>query len=368
MNNFSREQISIFGSFKDKDLELSYQMQTFSEFHKIVVSCVAGVFALFLLFSLPELASSDFSGFIKDISVRFSSIAFYIIIYYFFGRFKNYKSYIITITILEFSFSLFYILILMQYANMNFSIKCMDIIILVTVFFVTPNKLANSIFSAITLILSFTIFCLFNKAHFTQDSSYVAGSVHIVIAFSLNAFSSFRFNFYKRSQFYDNVMLQNLLNTDTLTGAFTRVKFDNEIKKQIAFSQQTGRKMSLAIFDIDNFKRINDTYGHLEGDNVLSGIANIVIENLRLRDILTRWGGEEFVIVFPCTGLASAVKTAERLRIKISDAAFSIGEVVTCSFGVTEFKKGDTPVSLLRRADNLLYEAKASGKNVVCAN
>jgi diguanylate cyclase (GGDEF)-like protein len=163
-------------------------------------------------------------------------------------------------------------------------------------------------------------------------------------------------------------MLQNLLNTDTLTGAFTRVKFDNEIKKQIAFSQQTGRKMSLAIFDIDNFKRINDTYGHLEGDNVLSGIANIVIENLRLRDILTRWGGEEFVIVFPCTGLASAVKTAERLRIKISDAAFSIGEVVTCSFGVTEFKKGDTPVSLLRRADNLLYEAKASGKNVVCAN
>jgi diguanylate cyclase (GGDEF)-like protein len=255
----------------------------------------------------------------------------------------------------------------MQSVNMNFSIKSMDIIILVTIFFIFPNNWANTFFAAIVLILSFAIFCAFNTARFTQNNSYLAGAVYIAAAFCLNVFSSYRFNFYKRSQFYDNLMLHNLLNTDTLTGAFTRVKFDEEIKKQIAFSQQTGRKMSLAIFDIDNFKRINDTYGHLEGDNVLSGIANIVNQNMRPRDILTRWGGEEFVIVFPGTGLTSAVKTAERLRMTISDAEFNIGNTVTCSFGVTEFKKGDTPVSLLRRADKLLYEAKSSGKNIVCA-
>lgn len=367
MNIWSNDQISVLGVFRDKDLELSFQTKTFKDLNKAISLCSFLLFTTYLLFSLPELVKLQIPCFIRDLSIRILTVLFYLILYYFLGRFKNYRSYILIITTFEFCFIFFYILLLAQYSNMSFTVICMATIVIITLFTILPNNWLNSFFASLLFLLSFALFCMFNTYRFSVDKNYISGSIYIAIVFALNTFNSYRYNFSKRSQFYDNVMLHNLLNTDTLTGAFTRVKFDEEIKKHISISQQTGRRLSIAIFDIDNFKRINDTYGHLEGDNILSGIANIVNENMRPRDILTRWGGEEFVIVFPCTGLASAIRISERLRLNISNTEFSIGECVTCSFGVTEYKKGDTPISLLRRADKLLYEAKSSGKNAVRA-
>jgi len=133
-------------------------------------------------------------------------------------------------------------------------------------------------------------------------------------------------------------------------------------------ARQTGRIFSLIIFDIDDFKRINDTYGHLTGDRVLTTIVTIVTSNKRNADILTRWGGEEFILLLPSTRLNEANRIAERLKTLISEYDFGLDNIVTCSFGVTEFRKNDTRTTLFRRADKLLYDAKAQGKNIVISD
>lgn len=353
-------------SFRDKDLELSYQTQYFSQFKKTVIRSIVAVMAVFILFFIPDIVYFVNIGvLIRSIAIRLSSIVLFVILFYVFGKSKNSHSYFLTINAMELSFIVFYLLILSNYSNMNFIIKCMDIIVIITFYFSFPNRWDISILTSLSLILSFAVFCACNTRHFTQDSSYGVGAIYIGIAFSLNAINAYRINYYKRSQFYNIMVLKKLVNTDTLTGAFTRAKFNEDIGKQVSISKQTGRSFAIAIFDIDDFKHINDTYGHIEGDGVLTGIVNIVTKNKRPKDVLTRWGGEEFVVIFPSTGLSTAVRISERLRIDISTTIFSIGERVTCSFGVTEFEQNDTPISLMRRADKLMYEAKTAGKNTV---
>lgn len=365
------DKITFMGTFKNKDLELSFQAQTFAKIRKYLFPCIMSVLAIYLLFSIPYLINSSLDTFLQNFTLRFSTIILFYIIYFAFGRFKNYRSYILTITIYEFIFSILYIFLISRSLSINFAVecnfavKCLDIVIFLTIYFLFPNKWFHSFSASVFLLALFSLYTIFYLSHFVKDTSYLPGSVYLAIIFILNAFNSYRTGYYKRLQFYDNLMLQNLLNIDTLTGAYTRIKFDEEIKNQIAIAEQMEIKLSIAIFDIDNFKRINDTYGHLEGDKILTGIVEIINENKRPRDILTRWGGEEFVILFPSTSLENAAKISERHRHEIADFDFSIGEHVTCSFGVTEYCEGDTPVTILRRADKLLYTAKASGKNVV---
>lgn len=354
--------------FKDKDLELSYLAQSFSTYKKVIIPFLIAALSFFMFFSLPDyFILCDHSVFLRIFVIRLTLVAIIIFLYFFFGKLKNFHSYIRTVNAAEF-FTIFYLLILSNYQNMNFLIKCMDIIVIITLYFSFPNNWLYSLMESLAIIASFFIFFLFNTARFEKDGINGAGAVYIGIIFLFNAINFYRINYYKRSQFYDTNILKKLLYTDTLTGAFNRAKFDEDIKKQISISMRTGHRLSITIFDIDNFKRINDTYGHIEGDNVLTGIANAVKNSKRSKDILTRWGGEEFVILFPSTGLSSAVKITERLRFVISSTIFSINEKVTCSFGVTEYQRGDTPTTLLRRADKLLYDAKATGKNCVVSN
>jgi two-component system, cell cycle response regulator len=369
MNYLKIEQISLTCSFKDKDLELSFATQSFKKFKKKVIPCFAAAMIVFMLFCVPDLTvSANEDIFVKNLVIRLSAAALFFIFYIAFGRLKNNYSYLLTVNAMELGFIFFYLMVLSDYSNMNFIIKCMDIIVIITLYFIFPNKWIYAVLTSFALVSSFTVFCICNASRFTQNSSYAAGGVYITLTFALNALNFYRINYYERAQFYNISILKKLINTDTLTGAFTRAKFDEDIKRHIALSKQTGRRFSITIFDIDDFKRINDTYGHIEGDRVLAEIARTVTKNKRPRDILTRWGGEEFVVLFPSTALPAAEKIAERLCFAISSTDFSIGEQVTCSFGVTEFQKGDTAISLLRRADKLMYDAKAAGKNIVASD
>lgn len=154
--------------------------------------------------------------------------------------------------------------------------------------------------------------------------------------------------------------------TDALTGIFNRSKFELELRNEINRIKRYNEKtFSLVFFDIDHFKKINDTYGHLEGDNVLKEFVNIVNSNLRATDTMARWGGEEFVILMPLTPLEFAVIASQKLRQKINDTEFNVIGNLTCSFGVSEFKVGDNAQSIILRADKAMYNAKANGRNRV---
>jgi diguanylate cyclase (GGDEF)-like protein len=152
---------------------------------------------------------------------------------------------------------------------------------------------------------------------------------------------------------------------DPLTGCLNRAGFSGVLIREQEELNRGGRPVSFMIFDIDHFKNINDTYGHLVGDEVLVNLAKLVQSMIRNTDSLVRWGGEEFVILSDDTSIQNAAFLAEKLRKAIEASTLIKQQQVTCSFGVTEMVPGEDPKSLIARADKALYSSKESGRNRV---
>ncbi len=159
--------------------------------------------------------------------------------------------------------------------------------------------------------------------------------------------------------------LQLVATTDPLVKIPNRLKFDSVLNKTIDNFNKTGKTFSLIFFDIDHFKSINDTYGHKTGDKILVELAKLVSSFIRKSDTFARWGGEEFAIILPGADINKAYEIAQKIRESIEKHQFPFEGKVTCSFGVTEVKRGDTPNSIVARADKALYEAKERGRNRV---
>lgn len=158
--------------------------------------------------------------------------------------------------------------------------------------------------------------------------------------------------------------------TDSLTGMFNRRYLSSHLKRVLVRIRDTQKPVSAIIFDIDFFKRVNDTFGHAAGDEVLREIANRVSRNLRNFDTVARMGGEEFVIIMPEATIEAAAMVAERLRLRICDEPFELTEhppqTISISLGIAVTDNPDeVPDALLRRADLALYAAKARGRNRV---
>lgn len=160
-------------------------------------------------------------------------------------------------------------------------------------------------------------------------------------------------------------ILEHIAYIDPLTSLSNRRRLYEMLMEQQGMAARYGQAFSAAIWDIDHFKRVNDQYGHDAGDRVLAQVAGIVRDQLRTTDHLGRWGGEEFLIILPQTGLASAHFVAERLCHVIGTSPVLEGDVVTASFGVAEYQSGESVAELLKRADEALYVAKAEGRNRV---
>lgn len=154
--------------------------------------------------------------------------------------------------------------------------------------------------------------------------------------------------------------------TDALTGLLNRRGGEESIQKHIARSMRVKTAISFILMDIDNFKKINDRYGHATGDLVIGGVTNTIRNNLRTSDFGVRWGGEEFLICLPDTDLSGAITAAEKIRGIIEKLDFDITPV-TVSMGCAEL--GEDPFHVaLARADMHLYFAKSKGRNRVFPN
>ena len=160
--------------------------------------------------------------------------------------------------------------------------------------------------------------------------------------------------------------LQDAAVIDPLTLCYNRRALDEFIDQTIASTRRYGSDLSAVMFDLDNFKKINDTYGHQVGDHVLKAVSRTVLAAIRKCDYLVRYGGEEFVLIMPETKLERAVEVADRLRRIIEITAIQCGGTrlhVTASFGVAHLKKEYDKNLLLQDADRRLYEAKIKGRN-----
>jgi len=161
---------------------------------------------------------------------------------------------------------------------------------------------------------------------------------------------------------------------DPLTNLWGRRHFNEILKQEVEASNRYGQELSLIIFDIDDFKLVNDGHGHNAGDVILRELAAVLRQNQRGSDVYARWGGEEFLVLMPGTGLSAALVTAERLRKAIEEAPFSYVNRVTSSFGVTEYNSKSNKNAehepfntMINRADRALYQAKQQGKNCVAS-
>ena len=160
--------------------------------------------------------------------------------------------------------------------------------------------------------------------------------------------------------------LERMAITDDLTGLFNRRYVDQLIEREFRRSERYHIELSMALFDIDDFKRINDSLGHAHGDDALRAVARAIQAITRSTDIAARVGGDEFMILFPHTSAEDAWKIMERLRTYLGDSALAFGGVaLSISGGVMAWKKGVNPADIVRNVDDLLYEAKRLGKNRV---
>ncbi len=157
--------------------------------------------------------------------------------------------------------------------------------------------------------------------------------------------------------------LEKMASIDKLTNIYNRRMLDDFLKLELEVANRHNEDLSLIIVDIDHFKTVNDTFGHIAGDNLLTSISKIILKNIRNTDIFGRYGGEEFLIICRKTTKENAFVLAEKLRVLIKDFEFDEIGHKTISFGISDFQKGDTVETLFKKADTALYEAKNTGRD-----
>jgi diguanylate cyclase (GGDEF)-like protein len=166
----------------------------------------------------------------------------------------------------------------------------------------------------------------------------------------------------------ENLSLRSLSLKDNLTGLYNQRFFRSQMEIELSRTKRTGHNCSLMMIDLDNFKLLNDTFGHLEGDRFLAEFAGVMKENVRSTDLIYRYGGDEFAVLMPETSAFEALKTGERFRKKLMVLQQKTSPAISLSIGISEY----TPYSsfemddFIHSADLAMYEAKKGGKNRIC--
>ncbi len=188
-----------------------------------------------------------------------------------------------------------------------------------------------------------------------------------ILIFSLITYSSIFIIllFIKSNINYSYHKIEKLATTDSLTGIFNRFQIMKLLEMEVERAKRYQKVFSIVLFDIDNFKQINDTYGHQKGDEVLKKIAKLFKENLRKTDYFGRFGGEEFIIIVPEATTKEAYLLAEKLRKLLEKSKFDDIGSITASFGISQYSPEKSITKLLKEADDALYSAKREGKNKV---
>ncbi len=218
--------------------------------------------------------------------------------------------------------------------------------------------------STITVLILLLITVIWNSFFFKLDENlFIMHNFWLLSSCSFGFLIAFLFERFSKTIFLNNERLQELTFIDNLTGLFNRKKLNEVLSTEISRCKRYEHPLGLIILDIDSFKMVNDTYGHQIGDKVLIELSTILKQHIRSTDLSVRWGGEEFVIVCLETSLEGTLILAENLREVVESYNFSSIGNKTISLGISEYKKEDTPDSLIKRADDALYLAKKNGKN-----
>jgi diguanylate cyclase (GGDEF)-like protein len=360
-----RARISILGEFADRELEKEFAGREMIHSKKLVRSA-----ALLLGVLYFALAAADFSriGDKKVLSVfllnRILFLAVSILFSFLLGNVKKPANYYLSITAYEITGAFFLMWTFFLNETPVFMIQYLNILILLLLVFIIPNRTVYTVTAALGISLCFHLFSSINGMAI-NDREFIAAVVHSGLIIVLFSMYSLLVNRYKRINYLENKVLRRLSSRDALTGIYNRQRFEEELRRAIKHAQRYGTQLSLVLFDIDNFKAVNDGYGHLVGDKVLVEFVSIVGTEIRETDFFARWGGEEFALILPGADKRDATLLANRLRDRICSTYINPVGQITCSFGIDSYRQGDDCETLFKRVDRLMYIAKQAGKDQV---
>jgi len=220
----------------------------------------------------------------------------------------------------------------------------------------------------VLLLMAFSLLCMlmFNRHHrMSKQLKKVRGEIELIVDQRMNELckknTRLEAEISKRQKIEKELV--QLATIDPLTSIPNRRKFDEALQYELNRDSRYNRALSIIFCDLDNFKTINDEYGHKTGDDALREFASLISSHTRNTDIFARWGGEEFVLLLPETDINTAANIAEKLRTETENYRFSYIGNITASFGVTEFIQGDNEITFIKRADIALYSSKENGRN-----
>jgi diguanylate cyclase (GGDEF)-like protein len=359
--------INIFCELRDEESEKEFSLQEMNRSKKYLGPVIILLGILNTLFLIPDYFEIGWNGhFYKAIGARAAFLALDVCLYFLIASSKNSRIMAVLITVGEAAGFATFIAVFCEYPEPDYIIQVLGLIILILITFLLPNRWLYASLTSLAGSGCFFAAAAFKYGAGLDEQGFPAGIVYTAIVIVLIGYYSFRMNYFNRVQYHINKKLEVMSSTDPLTGFFNKAKLYDELRTWMIYSKRYKTPLSLILFDVDDFKRINDRFGHLAGDKVISNVADIVTGMVRVTDKLARWGGDEFVILLPHTNRQQALELAERIRKNISVRNIITGEPVTCSFGVAvmngSMKDGD---SLMSAADEALYKAKSSGKNAV---
>lgn len=219
-------------------------------------------------------------------------------------------------------------------------------------------------YALISATVSSVLFIVSAYFYMSDRSLYVIYVFWICCSYSLGFFGGLIFDTTRKTIFINMQKLQRLATTDPLTGLFNRNQLNSVMREEIERSVRYPNTFGVLMVDIDHFKKINDTFGHDVGDEVLLKTAHVLSRLTRQNDTLIRWGGEEFIIIALQMDIQNLRDFCEKLRHEIENEHFGNSKKITVSIGATLFKEGDTQETLISRADDSLYKAKEKGRNL----
>lgn len=357
-------EITHLARFRSKPLEESYYSEHLDSSRMIAKHTILWAGLVFFVICLFDWAyNADKSVFWRSTTARFVVLVFAFIAFLVISRSKKTGLISAAITLFPPILVVAYIYILAQQSAQGFLNQGMAIMVVLFCTTLLPVRWVNIV--VIDVFIS-AYFVLYSTTYITgaKGSDYAEVSIYLALTLVFTIIVQYRQNHARREKYLWDKQLEKQAVTDKLTGVYNRLWLDRTLSDWCA-GRGNVNCFSVVLMDIDDFKKINDTYGHLVGDEVLVEGVGIIKKSVRATDYLARWGGEEFVLLLSGVDANKATEIAENIRMNIEAHAFGEAGQVTFSFGVAAFMEGDTPESLMRKVDKMLYAVKTSGKNRV---
>ncbi|NCB51043.1 MAG: diguanylate cyclase [Clostridia bacterium] len=320
-----------------------------------------GIFNLLLL--IPDKAMmAGATGFAYVLIARIAFSLILMAVYFLLEKIDTFKVLSLVVSLSEILSFLIFIFVFLKYKEPNLLIQTLGMFIIIIVVFLVPNQWLNMMAVSIIGACGFLV-CAYFFVDAVDSVEYWASVVYIIVEIVLCAQTAYLTERFQFREFMAKREFERISSTDHLTKTANRYKMGEEANKWIDFCQRNSLPLTLVFIDIDDFKIVNDLYGHAVGDSVLAGLTDLIRGQLRTSDVISRWGGDEFILLFPNTPLDVAVSIMERIRNLISERAFIMEVKITCCYGIVEMKEDSDLKSMIDEADSLMYAGKKLEKN-----